>query len=738
MAEAGKPRGLFARFRPLRRLGSARRTIPFVQQLAATDCGVACLAMVLGYHGRHIGLEELRDLMTVGRDGINARDILNGARYYGLRGRGVRIELRALELLGRASILHWGLNHFVVFDRLVEGGVEILDPAHGRLRVSMEEMNRSFTGIALLLEPSESFHAGDTRKLRGRYLVDLLRRSGAWARVAVTSVFLQTLLVAFPLLTGTVVDRVVPHADRHLLVVLSAALGLIVVFHFLASMVRSHLLLELRMVVDVRMTFGFLEHLTALPYAFFQRRSAGDLLMRLNSNVVIRQILTSSALSGMLDGLMMAVYLLLAVFVDRVLAAVAVAVVLLQVAVFMATSARRKELNTQLLARQARSQGYQVEMFTGMETLKAMGVEERAQEQWSNLFVDVLNVSLAEGRLGATVDALTSTLRMGGPVLVLAIGVARVLDGKLSLGSMLAVNAFVAGVFAPLSNLIATAVQLQLLGSYVERITDVLETPPEQDRERVRPARRLRGHIEVDDVSFRYGPMEPPVLREVSVKIEPGQFVALVGRSGSGKSTLASLLLGLHPPTSGRILYDGEHLDNLDLRSVRRQLGIVTQRAHLFSTTIRANISIADPDLPMEAVVEAATLAQVHDEIARMPMSYGTLLLDGGNSIAGGQRQRIALARALVHKPAILLLDEATSALDAISERGVHEALEALSCTRIVIAHRLSTVAHADVILVMEDGRIVEQGKHAELIEKGGVYAALVASQLGSAQPGAE
>jgi ABC-type bacteriocin/lantibiotic exporter with double-glycine peptidase domain len=296
---------------------------------------------------------------------------------------------------------------------------------------------------------------------------------------------------------------------------------------------------------------------------------------------------------------------------------------------------------------------------------------------------------------------------------------------------MLALNTFAIGAFGPLTSLVSLAAQMQLLGTYIERIADVESAPPEQEVDRVRPAGELRGRIELDGVSFSYGPLDPVVVRDVTVKIEPGEMVAIVGRSGSGKSSLASLLLGLHRPTTGHILYDGANLVDLDLRTVRPQLGIVTQRAYLFGASIRANIALADPEIALDAVIDAAKKAQIHDEILRMPMGYETLLVDGGGSLSGGQRQRIALARALVRKPAVLLLDEATSALDTITERKIQEELDNLRCTRVVIAHRLSTVLRANRILVMDEGRLVEQGTHAELMARGGLYSDLVANQMG-------
>jgi len=369
-------------------------------------------------------------------------------------------------------------------------------------------------------------------------------------------------------------------------------------------------------------------------------------------------------------------------------------------------------------------------MLAGIETLKAGGLEGRAVEQWSHLFVDELNVALKRGRLNALVEAAMTALRIGSPLLVMWFGGLQVLNGSLSVGTMLALNALASGFLSPIATLISTALQLQLLRSYIERLEDVLQAPPEQDKHRMSRAPGLTGAIELDNVSFSYGPLVAGGVHQVSVHIAPGQKVAIVGRSGAGKSTLAKLLLGLYQPSSGRVLYDGLDLAGLDLHSVRQQCGTVTQRSYLFGTSIRENITLQDPTISLPQVVEAAQLAGIHEDIIAMPMGYETLLLDGGGSLSGGQRQRVALARALVHRPAILLLDEATSALDAITEAQVHQHLAALRCTRIVIAHRLNTIRDADLILVLEDGAIVERGAHAALLAQRGHYAALVQSQM--------
>lgn len=726
------------RFPALRRLAWRGRTprVPHVQQLEWSDCGAASLAMVLAYHGRQVPLDEVREVTGSGRDGTDARSILRAAAWFGLRGRGLSLGVDAVAYLPPGSILHWELDHFVVFERVARQGtrkgVDIVDPALGRRFVPMEQLGRSFTGVALVFEPTDAFQSGARAGHRALpYLKQVLGHWPLLSRIVLTSLLLRLFALSLPVLTGLIVDRVVPRNDVHLLTVVGAGLGMVVVFQFLSSLIRSHLLLQLRTNLDTRMTLGFLDHLVDLPYAFFQRRSAGDLMMRVNSNTTIRELLTTHTLSGLLDGALVLVYLIVLFAFSARMGGLVLALGLLQLVLLWAARRRYRDLMARQLEAQARSQGYLVQVMAGIETLKTTAAEQRAVERWSNLFVDELNVSLARGRLSALVDGLMATLQGGAPLLVLGYGALLVIDGGMSLGTMLALNALAMGFLLPLSSLVASGLQLQLLGSYIERIDDVLGAEPEQRREGIRPASRLRGRITVDDVSFRHGAHAPMVVRNVSLAIEPGSAVAIVGSSGSGKTTLANLLMGLYRPDEGRILYDGEDLGDLDIRSVRRQLGIVSQHPYIFGASIRENIALVDPGMSMERVIEAAQQACIHDDIMAMPMRYETLLADGGASLSGGQRQRLALARALAHRPAILLLDEATSALDTETERRVMHDLERRACTRIIIAHRLSTIARADAIVVMEEGRLVEHGTHAALLARRGVYHTLVAAQAG-------
>ena len=713
-----------------------RRAIPFVAQAEMADCGAAALAMALGYHGRHVSLAEMHEATGTGRDGTNALQIAEAAASYGLRARGVATELDDLRVLPRGTVLHWGEAHFVVLESTSRRGVTVVDPMAGRYRIGWKAVNDLYSGVAILLEPTADFSSGG-RAAPGalHHARRLLSRSSGIGKVLASSVVVRLMALSVPVLTGVVVDQVVPAGDGHLLKVLAAVMAALIGYSVIATYLRAHLLLRLRSRLDVDMTLGFLEHLVDLPYAFFLKRSSGDLMMRLRSNATVREILTTGTIAAMLDGALATLYLVVIFALSPMLGILVTILGAAQVVVLLSARRRNQHLMGEALATEAKSQSYAYEMFSAVETLKAAGAERRAVSHWSNLFVAELNVSLRRGRLEAVVETAIHGLALLSPIAVLLVGAHLVGTGQLSLGTMLALAALSTAFLEPLAILVATALQVQLLGSYLARLDDVFNTPTETAGRDLRHAPQLTGAVRAEGLTFRYSPHVPPAVDGADLEVPPGQVLAVVGRSGSGKSTLGRLLLGLYPPSSGRVLLDGIDLATVHPRSVRSQIGVVTQNPYIFGLSIRDNLLLGDPSLRLHRLEAAAELAGVADDIHAMPMGWDTPLVDAGASLSGGQRQRLALARALAPRPRILLLDEATSSLDTVTEAQVHANIASLGCTVIAIAHRLATVIDADRIVVMDAGRVVEVGCHRELLPAGGHYAQLVAGQLVGESP---
>lgn len=723
---------LLRRYPALQRLALVRfrRRIPIVRQLAVTDCGAAALAMVLAYFGKSVSLEELRLAIGVGRSGSTAAALLETGRAYGLSGRGIRVDIEDLCNLSPGVILYWRFSHFVVLERVRRRTIDIIDPSSGRRRVPIEQFRRAFTGVALVFEPSHPFQPQQTkRKTVSGFLRRMLDHRNLLARIIGTSLLVQMLSATMPLFTGLLIDRVVPQSDYSLLIVLGVGFCLFQLANAIATFIRAQLFIHLRTRLEVTFTLRFLDHLVDLPYSYFQQHTSGDLIMRLGSNTTVREILTSTILSTIMDGTLASIYLVLLIMVSVPLTLMVVGLATSRLLVLFFMRWRQRQFLGESLENQARAQTYQVELLTGMETLKAMGLEHRAAENWSNVFIDGLNISIKLGHLDAVFNVMLNVLGTATTLTLMFYGTYLVLQGNLTLGTMMAFSALAGGFLVPLNTLLSVAVQLQMLEVYLERLNDVINTPPEQEPDSHLACHSLSGAVALDNVSFRYNRQDSTVIDRVSLEVPARAHIALVGRTGSGKSTLARLMAGLYDPTEGRILFDGRDLKTLDRRSVRRKLGIVTQDTQLFSGSIRRNIALADPHMGLDQVIQAAQLACIHDDIIALPMGYDTPLTDRGLSLSGGQRQRLAIARAIANNPTLLILDEATSHLDAATEQLTNHNLASLRCTRIVIAHRLSTIREANQIMVLEAGRLVEQGRHDDLLKSGGTYARLIGFQ---------
>lgn len=718
------------------RFRSAGR-VPVILQMSAVECGAACLAMILTYHGRRTSASECRECCGAGRDGATALAIAESARRFGLRVKGYSVGLADFRQVSLPAVVHWNFDHFLVVERWSPSAIDVVDPAVGRTRLTAEEFDAGFTGVVLTFEPGAHFERRRTRPhlTRRAYLSYALRSPGAagmLGQVIGASLLLQLLGLALPVFTKVLIDYVIPFRATDVMLLLGLGTGIWVLTNLVGTYLRSSVLIYLQARLDSQMVIDFFEHVLALPFKFFQQRTSGDLLMRLGSNATLREIFTSQTVSAVLDGGLVVVYLGILVAWQPWFGLLVVGLGMLQVALLLAVTPAMHRLLQRDLRAQADSQSYLVEALNGISTLKASGAEYRALERWSDLFFNQLNVSLKRSRLSATMETLMSSLRLLSPLVLLWAGAHYVIAGRMTIGAMLALNALAASFLSPLASLVSNGQRLQLAGAHLERIGDVLEAAPEQATQAGAMPTRLSGSLEIRKVSFKYDSAAPFVLRDISLRVEPGQKIALVGRTGSGKSTLARLILGLYQPTEGEILYDGRvRLEELNLRWLRQQFGVVPQEPFLFSGSIRENISFQDPSLSLEQIERAAKLAAIHDEITKMPMGYETIIAEGGTAISGGQRQRLALARALVHQPTFLLLDEATSHLDAVTEDLIDESLNQMRCTRIIIAHRLSTIRNADLILVMDGGRIVEKGLHEDLLAIEGRYADLVRGQIG-------
>lgn len=708
------------------------RRVPEMRQMAAVECGAACLAMILSYYGRSTTIAEVQERCGVGRDGLSALAIVKAARQYGLNVQAGSMKQNNFSGVPLPAIIHWEFNHFVIVERWSPKHVDIVDPALGRRRLTFDKFEAGFTGVAIMLEPGPQFEKQAPKRTftLWSYTRSLLGMRGVVAQIIGISLVLQLLGLVAPLFTAIVIDDVISNRNLNFLLVLAIGAVLLYLSRAAMSLLRAFLLIYLQTHVNVQMMLKFFEHMLSLPYRFFQLRLNGDLLTRVNSNEAIRDLLTNQLISTILDSSTVVIYFVILLTQSPMITVATLIIGALQVGLIVATAPAIRNMMMQDLAAQGKATGYMNEALSAIATLKAAGAEHRALARWSNLFMDQMNISIRRNYLVSIIGIIFDLLQTLSPLLLVWLGAIQVIQGTMTVGNMLALNTLASLFLAPLSSLATSGQKIQIARAHFERIADVMEAKSEQDPQQVQMPPRLAGQIEVRNVSFEYAPNTPAVLKDINVQIRPGRKVAIVGKTGSGKSTLGKLLIGLITPTKGTLLFDGRPLHTMNYQAVRSQFGVVLQESAILSGSVRENIALNNPEMDLAQVVRAAQMAAIHEDIEKMPMKYETLVSEGGSALSGGQRQRLALARALASNPAILLLDEATSALDVATERLVEENLNRLACTRIVIAHRLSTIRNADVILVLDQGRIVESGSHEMLLRRNGYYARLIQLQI--------
>jgi ATP-binding cassette subfamily B protein len=712
------------------------RRMPLVRQTDERDCGAAALATVCRHFGRRVSLARLRQLTHAETDGISLRALCRAAETLGLTARAVKVSRDRLEGMPLPAIAHWEGNHWVVVYDVDATHVRVADPALGLRRVPRAEFATRWTGYAALFDYTEAFAEAPEGRPSAAWLWPFLRpHVGVLAQALGLAALVSGLQMLLPVFTQVVVDRVLVDGDTGLLRLV--VLGMLGVLGFMvASMaVQRYLLSWVAVRVDAASLDFLTRRLLALPLSYFASRRTGDIQRRLAGTRQVREFLVQHGVAGLTAAVQLVAALTLMVCYSPRLALVFLATAPLY-ALLMRVSARRlRPTFTDLEEAFGRYFSHQIDAIRGIATVKGMGAEDAFRRLMLDQFHGVAHRLFRADLTTMGYDGAVHVTTFLSLVLFLWAGAGEVMAGTLTIGALVAFNALIGLANGPIVTLLSLWDNAQLASVLLNRLDDVFAQEPEQgvDRSRLLPVRGLEGRIELRRLSFRYGgPDSAPILDGVSVDVPAGTRVAIVGRSGSGKSTLVKCLAGLLPPTGGSIHYDGVDLQQLDQRGLRRQMGLVLQETHLFDETIARNIALGDEEPDMERVYWAARAAAAHDFVARLPLGYETRVGESGLALSGGQRQRLAIARAVYHRPPVLILDEATSALDTESERAVKESLDQVLSgrTAFVIAHRLSTVRDADLILVLDEGRLVEQGSHDVLMARRGIYYYLVSQQL--------
>ncbi len=711
------------------------RKYPFIRQHSTSDCGAACLAMVGQYWGKRFSLNSLRNLAGVGRSGASLKGLAAAAESLGFQARPVRASLNRLVEQTNPWIAHWQGDHYVVVYRVKGERVLIADPAIGKRSVLRQEFLTRWTGYALLLDPTERFLAAENDKISlSRFWGALWPYRSLIGQILLASLLLQVFGLITPLFTQVILDRVVVQKSFITLHVFALGLLLFGVWRIGLTAIRQYLLDYFSNRLDLTLISGFINHTLRLPLRFFESRQVGDIVTRVQENQKIQMFLTRKAVTAWLDALMAVVYVGLMAYYNWHLTLLVLALIPPIVILTLVASPLLRQVSRETFNEAAKQNSSLVEMLTGIATVKAAAAERELRWRWEDRFTSTLNMQFRGQKLGIGLQAISGLINTLGSTALLWYGATLVIQDQLTIGQFVAFNMLIGNVINPVLALVGLWDELQEVMVSVERLNDVFSAQPEESPQKpmlVLP--RLRGDVKFENVTFRYGEeSDRNTLQNISFEAHSGQTIAIVGRSGSGKSTLVNLLQGFYHPNSGWIWVDGHDIRHVSPQSLRSQIGVVPQECFLFSGTILENITLYASEFTLSQAIEVAKLAEAHAFIQTLPLGYNTKVGERGSTLSGGQRQRIAIARALLGDPRILILDEATSSLDTESERRFQQNLARISRDRttFIIAHRLSTVRHADYILVVDRGILVERGTHDELIAIQGLYYHLAQQQL--------
>ena len=712
---------------------SHARNVPVIMQMEATECGAACLAMVLAHYGRWVPLEEARIACGVSRDGSNAANILKAATSYGMQA-DMR-ECTVQELRTEVSfpcIISWNQKNYVVLRGFSGDKALVNDPGRGAVKVEPEAFTRSFSGTVMELAPTDAFERGGEQPSTLKFARERLKGM----RAPIIFVALATFVISLATIMGTTVstafmDFVLTGDNPEWLVPILAILGLAVVVRCAVSIANAVYLNRIRGKFAVVGASQFMWHLLHLPVGFYEQRTVGDLQQRQEANETVAATLVEQLAPALFNVVLVVLYLAVMLGYSWKLTLIGLVTVAINVAV--ANWAARARVN--VTRQQARDRGllYSSTMagIESIETIKASGAEEGYFERWSGYQALVNDVAARFNKIDLYFAAVPEFLAQLANIAVLLLGTFLIMSGEFSAGMLLAFQGLLSSFMQPVESVIKLGQQVEEMRTSMERVQDVLEYPADVHEGRVEGedvVAKLSGTVEIDHVSFGYSPLEPPLIKDFSLTLEPGSWVALVGTSGSGKSTIAKLVCGLYEPWKGEIRFDGIPRREIDPDQLRGSLAVVDQNVMTFTDTVDENIRLWDHSIEDFEVVLAARDAGIHDDILKRESGYHEAIAPHGRNFSGGQLQRLEIARALAVDPSIIILDEATSALDAKTEAHVMQAIRDRGITCIVVAHRLSTIRDCDEIIVLRDGEVIERGTHDELMQANGAYCELVRS----------
>lgn len=713
------------------------RRFALVEQAEEMDCGAACLAMICKHYGIPMTLGKLRELANVTTQGATLDSLARAGESLGFTARGVQCTFDSLRGFDLPFIVHWEGYHYVIVYGVSKDHVWLADPALGFRKLALEDFERGWSGTCLLFSAGPNLvQLSAARSPWLRFIGYLTPYKQILLHLFLATFVIQVLGVIPPLIIQNILDGVIVHQNIGLLHLL--ILGLIIsnLFSQLMSMIRAYLSNFMVRNMDFAMMSQFFRHTMSLPFSFFAKRKTGDIFARFQENVTIRAFLTESTVTTALNLLMVFIYFAIMFFYNAKMTLVLIAFVIPIMALTVIATPKIKAYARETFAASTDSKAFLMEALSGVETVKGMGIERPVRLRWEKKYAKALEVQYRAHAFNISIGFVSQLLNAATTIAVLWVGANLVLARELTIGQLIAFNAFMGSVLSPLMGLVGLWSMANDAGVAMERLGDVLDIEPEQKPEDL-PSRvmlpDLQGEISLNGVYFRYGDNDSAyVLENISFDIKPGELVAIVGRSGSGKTTLAKLLVGFYAPSEGKMTVDGYDMSVIDKAFYRAQIGYVMQTNLLFSGTIAENIASGDDTPDRRRIEEVAKMADAHAFIAKLPLGYEQVVGERGIGLSGGQIQRLCIARALYHDPRLLVFDEATSALDTQSESNILGNMQHIlrGRTAVIIAHRLSTIMRADTILVLYEGAIVEQGRHEELVNRKGMYYQLVQKQL--------